>query len=81
MSEYVVVVPCLLSYLHVLTCYYCGQRALLYDPKGEAEHPDLAPEDVVRSIYSYSCLASCLAIKPVPGLEPVAEAHPDPRPS
>ena len=29
---------------------YCGQRALLYDPKGEAEHPDLAPEDVVRSI-------------------------------
>ena len=28
---------------------YCGQRALLYDPKGEAEHPELAPEDVVRS--------------------------------
>lgn len=28
----------------------CGQRALLYDPKGEAEHPDLAPEDVVRSL-------------------------------
>jgi FMN phosphatase YigB (HAD superfamily) len=28
----------------------CGQRALLYDPKGEAEHPELAPEDVVRSL-------------------------------
>ena len=39
---------CLLAYLLVT---YCGQRALLYDPKGEAEHPDLAPEDVVRSIY------------------------------
>ena len=56
---------------------YCGQRALLYDPKGEAEHPDLAPEDVVRSIDLASCLASCLAIKPVPGPEPIAEAHPD----
>ena len=64
---------CLLAYLLVT---YCGQRALLYDPKGEAEHPDLAPEDVVRSRLS-SCLASCLAIKPVPGPEPIAEAHPD----
>ena len=50
MSEYVVVVPCLLPYMYLLVTT-CGQRALLYDPKGEAEHPDLAPEDVVRSIY------------------------------
>ena len=51
MSEYVAVVrACLLTYMCLLVTY-CGQRALLYDPKGEAEHPDLAPEDVVRSIY------------------------------
>ena len=27
----------------------CGQRALLFDPKGEAKHAELAPEDVVKS--------------------------------
>eukprot|EP00964_Phaeocystis_antarctica_P144378 scaffold110144_cov60-Phaeocystis_antarctica.AAC.4 len=37
------------TFLRTYLPTYCGQRALLYDPKGEAEHPDLAPEDVVRS--------------------------------
>ena len=48
----------------------CGQRALLYDPKGEAKHAELTPEDVVRPRANLPPPISYISLSRVPRPSP-----------